>query len=141
MKSILFFVLIAFSLIACKQSFEPIDYGKDDCTYCKMTIVDKRYATEMMDKKGKVFKFDDIACMMHYVSENKIPQSDIKVFVADYKHHSDEFLNARDAVYLHSDFFKSPMGGNAGAFANMADASRLEDSLHSPILQWNELKY
>ena len=141
MKSIVLFVVLTFFLVACSQSFEPIDYGKDACMHCKMTIVDKRYAAEMIDKKGKIFKFDDIACMMHYISENKIPQMDLNLFVADYREHTDNFLNAHEAIYIHHEFFISPMRGNTGAFSSPAEVNSLKDSLHTIVLSWNELKY
>lgn len=140
MKSFLLLVS-SILLFSCNHIFDPIDYGKDACTYCKMTIVDKRYAAELIDKNGKTFKFDDVGCMVHYIAENNLNQSDLKLFVADYLQHSDNFLIARDAKYIHNEFFKSPMKGNTGAFANPEEASNLSDSLHSNVISWNELKF
>ena len=40
---------------SCNVSPKPIEYGSDGCHYCKMTIVDKVHAAEMVTKKGKVY--------------------------------------------------------------------------------------
>ena len=49
------FALLIF-LIGCTVSPKPIDYGNDGCHFCKMTIVDKVHAAEIVTKKGKVFE-------------------------------------------------------------------------------------
>jgi len=133
-------LIVLACMFSCSRSAEPVEYGKDDCSYCKMTIVDKRFAAEMIDKKGRVYKFDDIGCMMHYLAENKLPETDMKFFVSDYLQKEKGFLNAVGAVYIQNDFFKSPMGGNTGAFANAPEANILKDSLTATDVHWNELK-
>lgn len=126
-------------LASCKPEFEPISYGHDACTHCKMTIMDKRYAAEILTKKGKVYKFDDIACLKKYIQEENMPEADLTVFVADYNNPDSKFLDARQVVYLHSEIFKSPMNGNFAAFATAEKTSSLKDSLHTDILKWENL--
>src|SRR4051812_21927765 len=130
MKNLLLILLGSSTLIlaSCKAEFDPIDYGHDACTHCKMTIIDKRYAAEILTKKGKAYKFDDIACLKKYMGEKKMPLDDLSIFVADYRNPESSFLDAQYVVYLHSDMFKSPMNGCFAAFAKPENAWRLKDS-------------
>ncbi len=141
MKALLLTLLGSSMLIlaSCKAEFDPIDYGHDACTHCKMTIIDKRYAAEILTKKGKAYKFDDITCLKKYIEEKNIPLDGLSLFVADYKNPEDNFLDARYAVYLHSDMFKSPMNGSFAAFAKPENAWRLKDSLNTDLLKWENL--
>lgn len=125
---------------SCKRCFEPIDYGKEACAHCKMTIVDKRYAAEMVDEKCKVFKFDDIACMKQYLQEHNLKVSDYMFLVANYNEPGGDFLDAQKAVILHSVFFKTPMNGQCGAFISEKDALSLKDSLNAEIVSWEKLQ-
>jgi copper chaperone NosL len=141
MKTTLLITILTCSLFfsSCSGGFEPIDYGHDACTRCKMTIMDKRFAAEILTRKGRAYKFDDISCLKKYLAEEHIPEADITVFVADFKSPDNKFLNARQVVYLHSDMLKSPMNGNSAAFAIAEDAIPLRDSLHAELLKWNNL--
>ncbi|WP_248912336.1 hypothetical protein [Gelidibacter algens] len=38
-------------MLGCNASPQPIDYGSDGCSYCKMTIVDKTHAAEIVNQK------------------------------------------------------------------------------------------
>lgn len=126
---------------ACDRVFEVIDYGHDACAHCRMTIVDDRFATEMVDEKGKVFKFDDIQCMKQFISSNK-KKGDNLFFVMDYMKKLNQPLDATKAVYLKHPYFASPMNGNYAAFENEQEAKRLSDSLliDTNILEWADLK-
>ena len=132
-------LLVFVFLSSCRPEFEPISYGHDACAHCKMTIMDKRYAAEILTKKGKVYKFDDISCLKKYIKEENKPEIDLSVFVADYSNPDNKFLDARDVVYLHSEVFKSPMNGNFAAFAITASVNSLKDSLHTDLLKWGNL--
>jgi copper chaperone NosL len=134
----LLLVMLLF-LVSCKAEFDPIDYGHDACTHCKMTIIDKRYAAEILTQNGKAYKFDDIACLRKYISENKLSQDGLSVFIADYSNPGGKFLNAQFVVYLHNDIFKSPMNGCYAAFAKPENAWVLKDSLNMELLKWENL--
>jgi copper chaperone NosL len=139
-KSVLIFSLLCiFCLSACKPAFEPINYGHDACMHCKMTILDKRYAAEILTKKGRTYKFDDIACLRKYIKEENLTETDLMIFVADYNNPDNNFLDARAVVYLHSEIFKSPMNGDFAAFSTAQNATPLKDSLHIGLLTWDNL--
>lgn len=133
------FLSILIALMGCSRSFEPISYGKDACAHCKMTIMDKRFAAELIDDKGKVFKFDDIICMRQFMKAT--PQSPKNLcFVNDYLEGDAVVLDASKAVFLKHDLFKSPMNGNYAAFSTQADAQHLKDSLQQNLLTWETLQ-
>lgn len=131
----IFAALVAVCLLsACNRTFEPINYGKDACAHCKMTIMDKRFAAELVNPKGKVFKFDDISCLRAF---SEVPGS--MLFVNDYLGKSEMPLNAALAVYLYHESFNSPMNGNLAAFADKAAAKALQDSLQLELFTWETL--
>jgi copper chaperone NosL len=134
--AILLFTLL---FLSCTRSFEPFEYGKEACAHCKMTIVDPRYSAEFIDKKGKVFKFDDIACMRNFISENNIQETGLEIFVSGYLDNKE--LDAKKAVYIQNDYFKSPMKGNTAAFRDQTQAAKLLDSLHTETKPWSDLKF
>ncbi|WP_119080981.1 nitrous oxide reductase accessory protein NosL [Chitinophaga alhagiae] len=119
----------------CTPAYEPIDYGKDACAHCKMTIMDARFAAEIVTPKGKVYKFDDISCMRALTTE--LPGS--MLFVNDYTAGKAAPLNAATAVYLHHESFGSPMNGNLAAFSRPDKAKPLQDSLQLELLNWETL--
>src|SRR5579872_6781969 len=106
---LIFFLCSLIFLSSCTNEFEPIDYGHEACAHCKMTIMDKRYSAEILTKKGKAYKFDDISCLKKFIKEENLPEADLTVFVADYNNPGSKFLDARQVVYLHSAMFNSPM--------------------------------
>ena len=125
-------------LSSCSRSFEPIDYGKDACAHCRMTIIDDRYAAELITDKGKTYKFDDIICMKQYNSVDN--QKDALYFVEDYLKKEAGAIDATTAFYLQHSFFKSPMNGNYAAFATQEDAAALADSLQVQMFKWEGIK-
>ena len=133
---LIIFLLSTVCMAGCKRQFEPIKYGHEACTHCKMTIMDKRFAAEILTGKGKAIKFDDFACLLQYVKEEKFRDPDAKIFVSDYDHPDARFLDARHAIFLHNEIFKSPMNGNLAAAASEKGASELNAGLHSELLNW-----
>ena len=49
---------------------EPIALNKDNCDYCKMSISNMSFASEIVTVKGRAYKFDDLACLIHYKNDN-----------------------------------------------------------------------
>ncbi|HEY8918912.1 MAG TPA: nitrous oxide reductase accessory protein NosL [Chitinophaga sp.] len=137
MKQVLLVFMLG--LFACKPEFEPIDYGHDACAHCKMTIIDKRFAAEIVTEKGKAYKFDDLACLLKYTEEENFNSIGMILFVSDYSKPDNNFLDAHQAVYLHSGIFKSPMNGNLAAFASAKEAAPFKDSLQSDLLKLEDL--
>ena len=63
---------ICIFLVSCSTEPQAINFGKDLCEHCSMTIMDKKFGAEMVNSKGKAIKFDSGECMVGYInSENK----------------------------------------------------------------------
>ena len=139
MKSLIFMLLCSLILASCERGFAPIDYGKDACVHCKMTIVDNRYACELVTSKGRAYKFDDVSCMKRYIDEQQVADGS-QYFIEDYLNRSANPLSADKSIYLQHDFFESPMNGNYAAFASVADAKPFIDSLKLSVLSWGDIK-
>ena len=140
MKNLLIiFLTVIFFLSSCKPEFQTIDYGHESCVHCKMTIIDNRFAAEILTKKGKAYKFDDVECVLNYVREEKIGQADVLVFVSNFSTPNSKFLNANEAIYIHNISFNTPMNGNLAAFPKEM-ARKLTDSFKQVPIGWKDLK-
>lgn len=103
-----------------------------------MTIMDKKFAAELVTPKGKVFKFDDIICLRQFAENTPQPPNTL-YYVNDYLGEKATVLDASKAVFLKHGLFKSPMNGNYAAFSTQADAQHLKDSLQLPFITWETL--
>ncbi|MBX3254543.1 MAG: nitrous oxide reductase accessory protein NosL [Chitinophagaceae bacterium] len=116
---------------------EPINLHKDACEYCKMSVADGRFATEIITKKGRVYKFDDLGCMLSY-SGTLGAENIEKYYVGDYTKEN-TLLDAATAWYVSNEAFKSPMNGNTAAFANREAAMQTAEQYQTTALNWSEL--
>ncbi|HEY5390744.1 MAG TPA: nitrous oxide reductase accessory protein NosL [Hanamia sp.] len=109
------FVGLLSGLIACSTGPQPIKAGVEACDFCKMTISQENFGGEILTKKGKVFKFDDLHCLSAFRHE-KMDSNDIKAiyFINFLAPHN--FLEADKVSLLSSRNLHSPMGGNTAAF-------------------------
>ena len=48
----------------------PLDPAIDACAQCKMSVKDSGYAAEVIVADGRIYKFDDIGCLLNYLSAN-----------------------------------------------------------------------
>lgn len=125
-------------IISCKVEPETIQYGKDQCGFCKMNIVDKTHAAQYVTKKGKQFKFDSIECMINDLSD-KSEEEMALLLVADYANPG-EMVDAKSSTYLISKEIKSPMGANLSAFSAIGKAQELQQKFSGEIYTWETLK-
>lgn len=119
-------LLMSLVLSAC-SSPQPatVVIGQDMCEHCQMLITDARFATQVVTKKGKSYKFDSIECMVDFLAEGSLPESEIhSAWVSDYNRPG-TWLKAEEARYLQSVNIRSPMGANLAAFATLQE---LEDA-------------
>lgn len=131
-------IVILFLTISCKIEPEAIEYGKDQCSFCKMNIVDKTHAAQFVTKKGKQFKFDAIECMVNDVS-NKNSEDIAMLLVADYGNPG-EMIDVKSATFLISKEIKSPMGANLSAFSTIEKAKELQQKHSGKVYIWETLK-
>jgi len=130
--------LLFFLLFSCTSDKpQPIKLGEDVCEYCKMVIADERFAAEVITKKGKVYKFDAIECMVGYYNEN---EGEIKkAYVINFLNPK-EFLIAEEAYYVRSPQIRSPMGMNLSAYRSEEEARRALQVKEGEVLNWAQLR-
>jgi len=108
------------ALTGCTAGPEPVRYGKDECESCRMVISDQRFGGQIVTRKGRVFKFDDLRCMQRFVREGSLNESKIKRrYVGDFNR-PNVFLPVESAYYLRG-AVKSPMASDTPAFATEAE--------------------
>lgn len=129
------FVFLSLSFFSCaKTEVVPIKLNVDTCDFCKMTIADGKYAAEVISEKGRVFKFDDIMCMIHYGKEN----SNTKMaahYVNDYTQ-DNVLIPAKTAFFLSGGTVQSPMRGGIIAFSSENDAKEFGIKLKAKPVTW-----
>lgn len=129
---------ICIFIVSCSTDPQPINFGKDMCEHCGMTIMDKKFGAEMVNSKGKAIKFDSGECMVSYLnSDNKFEAT--QYLVVNYTSEG-ELINAEQTFFLHGGEVKSPMGGNLAAFNAKADAEKMQAELGGDIKLWNDVK-
>jgi copper chaperone NosL len=133
-------MVLCYFLTACSNAPDPIRYGKDACAHCKMTIMDKRFAAELITAKGKVFKFDAAECMAGFLKENPAIADDSKsVFLVNDFSKPGQFTDARKSFFLRDSSLSSPMGGNLAAFLSRPAAEAAKKDRSAQVYDWSLL--
>lgn len=136
---ILLTITLVFTLLSCKVEPEAIQYGKDGCSHCKMTLVDKKFGAELVTGKGKVFKFDDVNCMLSvYNSSESAHEEFSHVLAVDFSQPG-RLIDARNAFYLKSSKINSPMGSQTAAFEKKESLDEVKKQFQGIYLVWGEL--
>jgi copper chaperone NosL len=139
MKKLIILPFIIF-LLACSREPQQINYSKDICDFCKMTIMDKRFAAECISSKGKIFKFDDAHCMIEFLKNGGIWSNEVAgIYFADF-HGNESWICSEKAFFLKSDLLHSPMGGNLATFNSKQEAEKIKMEFNGDILLWNDIK-
>ena len=116
MKALLPALSLLVILSACSVQPAEINYGSDACHFCKMNIVDKQHAAQVVTEKGKAFKYDAVECMMNNLSKWK-EATPALYLITDYGNPG-VLTDATTAHYLISDNIPSPMGAFLSGFAD-----------------------
>jgi copper chaperone NosL len=133
--SIMALLLLLFS---CNVSPKQINFGSDGCHFCKMTIVDKVHAAEIVTKKGKVYMFDATECMIHFIDE--FDTGEIELYLSNNYTQPEVLIDATKATFLISENIPSPMGAFLSAFKNKADAEKTQAAKGGHLYTWTELQ-
>jgi copper chaperone NosL len=118
---------------------QPIKLNTDNCDYCRMTIADARFCSELLTAKGRIYKFDDVACMVNYMKENHT-SAGTKMYIADYLN-PNALVDVEKASYIKGGTVKSPMGGNTAAFSNADSAAAYSGRTGGFKTVWSELQH
>lgn len=113
-----------------------IHYGQDQCSYCKMNIVDKHFGSQLVTPKGKVYKFDSIECLaaFAYVSmQDKTGR--VSMWVTDFISPG-KFVRIDSATIVQNNERASPMGVGLVGFGSDSEASDYIAAKGGRVVDW-----
>lgn len=117
-------ILFTFTFVACgPKGPEPIVVHKDLCFHCKMNIADPRFAAELITGKGRVYKFDDVACLKAFTSNIEADPGS-QVYICDYNQPG-RLVTIDSLYFVEGDAIQSPMRGNIAAFRSEKELQEL----------------
>ena len=131
------FILAQLLVMGCAVEPKPIVYGDDTCHFCRMTIVDKQHAAEIVTQKGKVYKFDAVECMLNHI--NDVDQNSIAFYLVNGYTQPGKLVDAARATYLVSEGIPSPMGAFLTAFDDVDEAGKAQQKYGGQLYAWNEI--
>lgn len=124
--------------MSCTPKIEKINFGKDNCSFCSMTIMDAKFGAELITKKGKVFKFDSGECLINFLQENR-EQNVEQIYVINYQSPG-VLIDVQHAFFVQGGEIQSPMGGRLAAFYLQEGAQAYMKEKHASIFNWNTIK-
>lgn len=130
-------ILSSLLFIGCQAKPVPIEYGVDGCHFCRMTIVDKLHAAEVVTTKGKIYKFDATECMINFSKE--FDRSQIALYLSNNYSQAEELIDATKATFLISENVPSPMGAFLSAFSSEEDAQVVLTEKGGELYTWDSL--
>ncbi|MGH7894389.1 MAG: nitrous oxide reductase accessory protein NosL [Candidatus Binatia bacterium] len=120
---------------------EPLRYGRDTCSHCRMQLTQPGFAAEMRDHDGALTKYDDVGCLLRAILavHREVPEA----WVED--HASGGFVPLLDAYLVREEGSSTPMGygivafkedsaARAHAAAHTGKVLAFEDVLHDPAI-------
>lgn len=96
---------------------EPIVYGKDQCAFCRMAIVDVNFGSELVTDKGRVMKYDAAECMANQLAKEDLAAAALYAVPYD---QPNSLLPVDSLTFLIDPEYRSPMGANLVAFSPSA---------------------
>src|ERR1043166_4409639 len=117
---LLWFVIFILFIVSCNTEPHPLIIGKDKCSFCKMPVADPKFGAEIITIKGKLYKFDDIICMISFFKRGLEDKEKVKnTLVVDY-YDSQKLIDVNNSFFLKSDSIHTPMNGGIAAFDSPA---------------------
>lgn len=136
---VIFYLLLLITISSCKSGPELLQYGKDSCTFCKMQLMDTKFGAELITEKGKVYKFDDTGCMLHFEKQDLGSQKVAQELVVDYSNPG-KLVNALTSFHIKCAGAKSPMGSDIASFEKEENMNKYIHQLQGKKITWDEIK-
>jgi copper chaperone NosL len=133
-------LLLVSGLFSCDAQPEPIRYGVDLCQHCKMTMMDEKFGCELITKKGKIYKYDDVICMVKDIRSGAVAKKDSKEMLVVNFEKKGQLMLVEKASFLLADYIQSPMGSRVAAFSSSKAALQFSAGKSGAIKTWAELE-
>ena len=107
-------------------STQPVDFppGERACEHCKMSIVDLKFHTQAISKRGKIYPFDSIECMILWNAEH--PDIETEMWFKNYLDPG-VWMKMENAKIIRSHLIHSPMGSNLLAISIQESESSIPE--------------
>lgn len=115
----------------------PIEWGIDACHHCKMALIQKGFAAQRINAKGKAYKFDAIECLLDDLRARPAGAGEA-FYVSDLSRPESMLLPASEAIYLKGGSIRSPMGGALAGFTLPDSAQVFQNRLGGTVKTWSE---
>lgn len=137
MKIVFYFLFFTILFSCGSKEAEPIKLAIDGCEFCKMKIADGKFGGEIITTKGRVYKFDDMHCMINYCKENTTTK--VQSFYIHDFNQSNVLIPAETAFYIIGGEINSPMHGNTIAVQTKIEAEQLAQKFKATPVSWSEI--
>lgn len=132
--------LLALVVSGCRAGPEPVQYGVEECAYCRMVIDEPGFGAQAVSVRGKAYKFDSVECLAGFVLSGVLAEEEIgSLWVADFTDPG-HWVPARQAVYLRSQGVRSPMGLGLAAHGSRDGAEEHRSAVEGELLTWEEVQ-
>ena len=137
MKWLSYLLILLLSVSCVTKEAEPIKLNSDGCDFCKMKIADGKFGAELITTKGRIYKFDDIHCMINYHKENLT--TNIQSFYIHDFNQNNVLIPAENAFYVKGGEISSPMRGNIIAVKTEEEAKKIALKYNANPISWSEI--
>lgn len=102
--------------------------------------MDNGFGCELVSHKGKVFKFDDLHCMVKYTQITESQSTDYKYIAINPLDAKGKLYPTDSAFFVQSEELRSPMAGNIGAFSTLKAAEKyISQDTTAKQLTWQDV--
>lgn len=106
----------------------PVElFPEDECSNCRMSVSDPKFASEIISHKGEVFKFDDISCLEKFRKK----RTDVNIavmFVKDFE--TTQWLRYENSIIVQTGV-ETPMGSGKIAVSSNERATIVKNMFPS----------
>lgn len=131
--------ILAITMASCQVNPRPIQWGKDNCDHCRMTLMDTKFGAELITKKGKTYVFDDLSCLHRFYRQGTVKPEEIANQVVVVFDQKDQFADLNKAWIRLANDINSPMGSHTAGYASREAAEKPGTGNGIEILTWKEL--
>ena len=137
MKKLTYLLILLLSVSCKTKEADPIKLNSDGCDFCKMKIADGKFGAELITTKGRIYKFDDMHCMINYHKEYQATK--IQSFYIHDFNQNNVLISAETAFYVKGGEINSPMRGNIIAVKTEKEAKNIALKYNASLVSWSEI--
>ena len=100
------------------QGAAELDTRNEACQHCRMTVSDRRFASQVVAPGEEARFFDDLACLTEWLASQPTLPTGAVAYVTD--HRTATWVAGSDAVFTRVETIETPMGSHVIAHASRA---------------------